>query len=50
MPAGLIDEESGVRAGRDLLGDFGQMQVHRRGVAARQHERRALAALRADCA
>jgi hypothetical protein len=30
----LIDEESGMRARRDLFGDFGQVQVHRLGVAA----------------
>ena len=33
MPAGLIDEKHGVRAWRDLGGDFGEMEVHRLGVA-----------------
>jgi hypothetical protein len=48
MPTGLIDEQRGVGAWRDLRGDFGQMQVHRLGVAAGHDERRALAVLRAD--
>ena len=34
MPAGLIDEKHGVRARRDLGGDFGEVQVHRLRVAA----------------
>ena len=50
MPAGLIDEQHGVRARRDLGGDFGQVQVHRFGVAPGQDEGRALAVLGADCA
>jgi len=29
MPAGLIGQHNGVRARRDLGGDFGQVQVHR---------------------
>ena len=45
MPAGLIEQQHGVRAGRDVFGDFGEMQVHRIGVAFRQDERRALAVL-----
>ena len=48
MPAGLIDEQRGVRARRDLGGDFGQMQVHRFGVAGREDQSRALSLLRAD--
>jgi hypothetical protein len=32
-----------VRAGRDLRGDFGQVEVHRFGVAPGHDERRALA-------
>jgi len=48
MPAGLIDDQRSVSAGRDLGGDFGQMEVHRLGVAARHDERRALAVLGAD--
>ncbi len=35
-------------AWRDLRGDFGQMQVHRLGIAAGHDEPRALAVLRAD--
>jgi hypothetical protein len=50
MPAGLIDEQRGVRARCDLGGDFGQVQVHGFGVTPRQDERRALAVLGADCA
>jgi hypothetical protein len=48
MPAGLINEQGRVRAGRDVLGDFGQVQVHRLRVAARQDEPGALALFRAD--
>ena len=50
MPAGLIDEQRGVRARRDLGGDFGQVQVHGFGVAPGQDEGCALAVLGADCA
>ena len=48
MPAGLIEHQHGVGAGRDALGDFDQMQVHRVGVALGQDERRALAVLGRD--
>ena len=48
MPAGLIDEQRGVRARRDLGGDFGQVQVHRLGVASGHDEGCALAVLGAD--
>ena len=48
MPSGLIDEEDGVGSWRDRLGDFGQMQVHRFGVAGGQDQSRALSLLRAD--
>ena len=48
MPTGLIDEQRGVGAWRDLRGDFGQMQVHRLGIAAGHDEPRALPVLRAD--
>ena len=48
MPAGLIDEDRGVSAWRDLRGDLGQVQVHRLAVAARQDERCGFAFLRAD--
>src|SRR5258708_15952237 len=36
VPAGLIDQEYGVCAGRDGGGDLHQVQVHRLGVAGRQ--------------
>ena len=42
MPACLIDEERGMGSRRDLGGDFGQVQVHRLGVAPRHNERRTL--------
>jgi len=48
MPSGLIDEEDGVGPWCDRLGDFGQMQVHRFGVAGREDQSRALSLLRAD--
>ena len=48
MPAGLIDEQRGVRARRDLGGDFGQVQVHRLRVAAWHDQGCALAVLGAD--
>ena len=48
MPSGLIDQDSGVRARRDLRGDLGQVKVHRFGVASRHDERRALAVLGTD--
>ena len=48
MPTGLIDEQRGVGAWRDLRGDFGQMQVHRLGVASGHDEGCALAVLGAD--
>ena len=48
MPTRLIEEQDSVRPGRDLFCDFGQVQVHRRSVAAWQNERRAFALLRAD--
>ena len=48
MPAGLIEQQHGVRAGGDVFGDFSQMQVHRIGVAFGQDERGALAVLGRD--
>ena len=42
MPAGLI-EEDGVLARSDLCCDFGEVEVHRLGVATRQDERRTFA-------
>ncbi len=48
MPSGLVDEEDGVGSWCDRFGDFGQMQVHRFGVAGGQDQSRALALFRAD--
>ena len=48
MPAGLIDEDRGVCAGRDLGGDLGEVEVHRLCIAAWHHERRAFAVLGTD--
>jgi len=48
MPAGLVEQQDGMLAWRDLGRDFGQMQVHRLGVACGQDEGCALAVLRAD--
>ena len=48
VPASLIDQEDGVGTGRDHLGDLGEMQVHRLGIAGRQDQGRAFALLRAD--
>jgi hypothetical protein len=48
MPAGLIKQHDGLRARRDLGGDFGQMQGRRFGVAARHDETCALALFRTD--
>jgi hypothetical protein len=48
VPAGLIDQEHGVCAGRDDLGDLGEMQVHRLGIAGGQDQGCALALFRAD--
>src|SRR5713226_3609822 len=48
MPAGLIEQQNGMRARRDGLGDFGQMQRHRGGVAARQDKAGGAAPGRAD--
>jgi hypothetical protein len=48
VPAGAVDEESGVRVGRDVLADLGKKQIHREGVAGGQDERGALAIFGAD--
>ena len=50
MPAGLIDQEDGVGAGRDDLGDLRQVQIHRLGITSRQDQGCALAILWADSA
>src|SRR6201988_4567704 len=38
VPSRLIEQQYGVRSRRYRLGDLGQMQVHRGGVAAWQNE------------
>jgi hypothetical protein len=38
MPTGLVEDEDGVRAWRDLGGDVVEMKLHRLGVAHRQHQ------------
>src|SRR5260370_26714826 len=48
VPSGLVEEEHGVSPRRHCHRDLGQMQVHRRDVAAGQDESRALAILGAD--
>lgn len=48
VPSGLIEHQHGMVPGRDVSGDFGQVQVHRICVAFGQDERRALALLRRD--
>src|SRR5215217_3582013 len=39
MPSGLVDDEYGVLAWSHFGGDFGEVQVHRLGVAGGQDER-----------
>ena len=41
MSACLIEDENGVASGRDILGDFREMEVHGEGVALGQDERAA---------
>jgi len=48
MPFRLIEQQHGLRSRCYRLGDLGQMQVHRGGVAARQDEGRPLALSRTD--
>ena len=48
VPAGLIEDENGMRSGRDMLGDLLQMKVHGEGVALGKDERRAFAFLGTD--
>jgi hypothetical protein len=48
MPSGLIDEDGGVRARRDLRCNFDQVQLHRRSVATRHDEGCAFALQRTD--
>jgi hypothetical protein len=47
-PAGLIEDENGVRAAGDLGGDVVEMKLRAFTVAHRQHEGGAGAAIRAD--
>ncbi len=48
MPPGLIHEHYGMGARRDSSSDFGQMQVHRVGIAQRQDKPCTLAQCRTD--
>ena len=48
MPSGLIDEKDGMGSRFNGFGNFGQMQVHRLGVAGGQDQSSALSLLRAD--
>ena len=48
VPSGLVDDEYGVLAGSHFGGDFGEVQVHRLGVAGGQDERGSLAIAGAD--
>ena len=48
VPSGLVDDEHGVLAGAHLGGDFGEVQVHRLGVAGGHDERGSLAIAGAD--
>jgi PHP family Zn ribbon phosphoesterase len=48
VPTGLIDDQNGVSAGIDGRSDFGQVRIHRLGIAPRQDEADSLALLRTD--
>jgi hypothetical protein len=48
IPSRLVEQEHGVATGCDGGGDLGQVQVHRRGIASRQDERRTFAQRGAD--
>ena len=48
MPAGLIEQQHNMRAGRHDGGYFGEMQRHPFGIAAGQDERCTLALGRTD--
>ena len=47
MPASLVEQEDGMGSGFDHLRDFFQMQPHRSGITARQHQAGSGAARRA---
>src|SRR5512145_820523 len=49
MPAGLIEEEDGMGTGSDPGGDLVEMKLHGFGIAVRQYDGGASAALRAYC-
>lgn len=48
MPSGLIEQQEGVGAGRDMAGNFVDVELHHGGVAAGQDETRPGAASRTD--
>lgn len=48
MPSSLVEHEDGVATGRDILGDFVQMQLHRLDIAPGQDQADRLAFLRTD--
>jgi hypothetical protein len=48
VPSGLIEQQHGMGSRRYRAGDLGQMQAHRRGVAAWQDKGRAFALLGTD--
>ena len=48
MPSRLIEKQGGVAPGRNVLGDFIEMQLHRLGVALRQNQADRVAFFRAD--
>ena len=47
MPTSLVEQEDGMGSGFDHLRDFFQMQPHRSGITARQHQAGSGAARRA---
>src|SRR5260370_4711827 len=48
VPAGLIEQQNSMRSRRHRLGDLGQMQSHRSGIAARQDKTGPGSSCRAD--
>ena len=50
MPSSLIEQKNRMSTRLDSSADFGQMGIHRCGVAPRQDETDGFAPLRADCA
>jgi hypothetical protein len=48
MPAGAVEHENGMSAGRDGAGDLGEMVVHRAGIGEGHDEARGDAAVRTD--